>query len=114
VADIGGYHGSPSGASINTFTFLFGPRFSYRSKSRITPFGQVLLGGSHVSASVFGISGSSNPFAWSFGGGADLPITASQNVALRPQLDYVGLHSNGGTSNCVRLSVGLVYRFGKK
>ena len=114
VADIGGYHGSPAGASVNTYTFLFGPRFSYRSAGRIVPFAQTLFGGSHLTAAAGGFSGSSSPFAWSLGGGVDLPITARDTIALRPQVDYVGLHANGATTNCTRISVGLVFRFGQK
>jgi hypothetical protein len=33
---------------------------------------------------------------------------------LRPQVDYVGLRSNGSTSNCARISAAIVYRFGSK
>src|SRR5215471_7636476 len=50
AADFGGYHASPAGASLNTFSFLFGPRFSYRRTGRIVPFAQTLFGGAHLSA----------------------------------------------------------------
>src|SRR5215469_12348098 len=49
VADFGGYHGSTAGFGVTNFTYLFGPRFSYRSKSPLTPFAHVLLGGIHQS-----------------------------------------------------------------
>ena len=112
VADFGFYHSSPSGVSLNTTTYMFGPRFSYRSPARVTPFAQVLFGGGHASASAFGVTGTSNPFAYSFGGGVDVPVTSS--IALRPQVDYVGLRANGSTSNCARISAAVVFHFGAK
>lgn len=112
VADFGIYHSSPAGVSLNTETYMFGPRFSYRSPARVTPFAQVLFGGSHASASVAGTTATSNPFAYSFGGGADFPVTSS--IAIRPQVDYVGLRSGGSTSNCVRLSAAVVFHFGAR
>jgi opacity protein-like surface antigen len=107
VGDFGGYHGSPSGVSLNTYTYLFGPRLSLRNPTHITPFVQGLLGGSRVTADSGG--GSSNQFAFSFGGGIDYGLLP--HLALRPQLDYVGLHTSGQTTNCTRVSLGLVAHF---
>lgn len=112
VGDFGGYHSSPSGVSLTTYTYMFGPRLSYRTESTVTPFAQALFGGSHLTASAFGTSGSGNAFAFSFGGGADFRLT--DNLAFRPQFDYVGLHSNGSTENCARISAAIVFRFGQK
>src|SRR6184192_1610950 len=53
--------------------------------------------------------GSSNQFAYSFGGGVDVGLLP--HLALRPQLDYVGLRNSGQTANCTRLSVGFVVHF---
>lgn len=109
VGDVGGYHSSPFGASLNTYTFLVGPRFSLRGE-RVTPSAQVLFGGAHLTAGAGGFSASVTPFAISVGGGIDLRI--SQHVALRPQLAYLALRSSGQTENAARASVGLVFRFG--
>ena len=109
VGDVGGYHSSPVGGSVNTYTFLVGPRFSLRGE-RVTPFAQVLFGGAHLTAGAGGFSTSVTPFAISVGGGIDLRI--SQHVALRPQLDYLALRSGGQTGNVGRASLGLVFRFG--
>jgi opacity protein-like surface antigen len=114
VGDFGFYGGSPSGVSVNAFTYTFGPRFSIRKSERIVPFAQATFGASHVSASFDGTSGSTNPFAYSFGGGADVALTRSGRVGLRPEVEYFGLRENGGTSNCVRLSVGIVYHIGQR
>src|SRR2546426_5181904 len=51
VADFGGYHvnkiGGFPGDSAG-YTYLFGPRLSYpRSESKITPYAQILVGGTH-------------------------------------------------------------------
>src|SRR5436309_7260106 len=45
VGDFGGYHASPGGISLNTYTYLVGPRLSLRNPTKVTPFAQVLLGG---------------------------------------------------------------------
>jgi hypothetical protein len=107
VGDFGGYHASPGGVSLNTYTYLFGPRVSLRGPSKFTPFAQFLLGGSRLTAGSGG--GSSNQFAYSFGGGVDYGLLP--HLALRPQLDYVGLRNSGQTANCTRLSVGFVVHF---
>ncbi len=111
VGDVGGYHSSPFGVSLNTYTFLFGPRFSLRA-GKVTPFVQTLVGGAHMTASAFGMSQGTTPFAMSAGGGVDLRL--SQHVALRPQVDYIALRSQGQTLNAGRASMGLVFRFGEK
>src|SRR6266481_1970065 len=79
VADVGGYHASPSGVSVNTYTYMFGPRLSLRNPSSITPFVQALLGGSRITVDS---GGSSNQFAYSVGGGVDLRVLP--HLALRP------------------------------
>src|SRR5262249_60795311 len=48
VADIGGYHASPSGVSVNTYTYLFGPRISLPNPAPITPFLQGLVVGART------------------------------------------------------------------
>jgi opacity protein-like surface antigen len=107
VGDIGFYRASPGGASLNTYTYLFGPRLSFRNPSHLTPFGQVLFGGSRLTVGSGG--GSSNQFAYSFGGGVDIALLP--HLALRPQLDYIGLRNSGSTANCARGSLGFVVHF---
>jgi opacity protein-like surface antigen len=105
VGELGIYHANPIGGSFNTFTYLFGPRFSYRSHSRVTPFAQVLLGGAHIAAG----GGSANGFGYSAGGGLDFAIT--RRLAFRPQFDYIGIRSGGSTVNSLRASAGIVFGF---
>ncbi len=88
VGDFGFYGGSPSGVSVNAFTYTVGPRFSIRKSERIVPFAQATFGASHLSASFAGVSGSANPFTYSVGGGADVALSRSGKVALRPEVEY--------------------------
>jgi len=107
VGDVGGYHASPSGVSVNTYTYLFGPRLSFHNPTKLTPFVQGLLGGSRITVGSGG--GSNSQFAYSFGGGVDFGILP--HLAFRPQLDYVGLDTPGSRTNCTRVSAGLVVHF---
>jgi Outer membrane protein beta-barrel domain len=111
AGDFGVYHAEPFSVGLNTFTYQGGPRFYLRTHSRVTPFAQVLVGGAHLSAGGGGASGSANGFAFSAGGGVDLGL--SKHWAVRPQVDYLGIHSSGDTLNSIRASVGVVFRFGK-
>jgi hypothetical protein len=110
VADIGYYHGSPGGVGLNAVSYLFGPRFNFRKSEKVVPFFQALFGAAHSSAS--GVS--SNNFAYGFGGGADLGISHSGKVGLRPQFDYIGIRASGTTINSERLSIGIVFHIGEK
>jgi hypothetical protein len=105
VGDFGAYHASPGGISLNTYTYLFGPRLTLRNPTKINPFVQALAGGSRLS----GGGGSSNQFAFSVGGGVDIGMLP--HLALRPQVDYVGLHNSGQTLNCTRVSLGVNIHF---
>jgi outer membrane protein OmpA-like peptidoglycan-associated protein len=136
VADFSGFHADkfgpnapPTGGVVNAsgdvVTYMFGPRLSFRHK--VTPFVQVLFGGVYASAvTVSGCSGfgctplpSENALALAAGGGLDL--TLSRHVALRLfQAEYLMTRfadrsTNVGQTarqNDLRLSVGLVFRFG--
>jgi|SRR5262249_54680644 len=118
VADFGAYHNGNilnSGVDGTLSTYLFGPRVSYRHFNRITPFGQVLFGVAHASASIAGTSGSDNAFAMTLGGGVDVGV--SRHFAVRPfQVDYLLTRFDEGTGNArsqnnLRVSTGVVFRF---
>jgi opacity protein-like surface antigen len=97
-------------------TYLFGPRVSYRSYRRITPFGEALFGVAHAGASIAGGSlGSQNAFAMTLGGGVDYRLT--NRFSIRPlQVDYLltrfpeGTGSNQ-TQNNLRASTGILIHF---
>ena len=110
VGDFGVYHGSPAGIGFTATSYLFGPRFSFRSNDKFVPFVQALFGGVHASAA----GASTNNFGFSFGGGVDVGIAKDGMIALRPQFDYVGVRNSGTTTNTERISVGIVFNFGSK
>jgi opacity protein-like surface antigen len=110
AADVGGYHSNPFGVDLNTYSYMFGPRLSYRTASRVTPFTQALLGAAHTTGSAFGASASNNSFAFSAGGGVEIRL--SHSIAFRPQADYILLRSNGANLNCARVSAAIVFQFG--
>ena len=132
AADFGGSQisslNTSAGPSINVdaklFTYLFGPRFSYRKWKTFTPFGQVLFGGAHISdVTAFGmtVAKSENAFAMTVGGGLDWNVT--KLIAIRVgQVEYAltkfsnpfALPGTSGTQNNVRVSAGIVFRLGTK
>ena len=68
----------------SAYTYVFGPRLSYRRYERITPFAQALFGGVHASSvKISGCTGSPTArlwvptirFATMLGGGFDLRIS---------------------------------------
>ena len=92
VADFGGYHNGNilgSGVDGTLSTYLFGPRFSYRSYHHFKPFAETLFGAGHAGASIAGgANGSQNAFAMAIGGGVDYRI--SNRFSIRPlQVDYL-------------------------
>jgi opacity protein-like surface antigen len=115
VADFGGYHTSKFGVGANLFTYLFGPKLAFRSNEKVTPFVHVLFGGAHLSAGGFGLSGSDNAFAVAFGGGVDAKV--NKNIAIRvAQVEYLLTKFTDGVDdrqNNVRISTGIVFRFGE-
>jgi hypothetical protein len=138
VGDFGGYNDtrlqltgagadparvSDSGGSV--FSYMGGPRLSYRNHSRITPFAQVLLGGVHASeVTLSNCSGAGctplpaqNAFAIVGGGGVDIRVF--HRLSIRAiQAEYMMTRfadpttNAGAMQNDLRLSSGLVYRFG--
>jgi len=139
VADFGGYDDSQlqlTGAGANqplvvnasgtSYTFLAGPRLSYRNTSRFTPFAQALFGDVHATAvTVSNCTGTActplpaqDAFAMTAGAGLDIGLT--RHISLRAvQAEYMmtrfaALPATGSstTQNDLRLSTGLVFRFG--
>src|SRR3989454_5178396 len=87
VADFGGYHvnkiGGFPGDSAG-YTYLFGPRLSYpRSESKITPYAQILFGGTHLGRGALQ-AGSDKTFALAVGGGLDADPTQHIGLPLGP------------------------------
>ncbi|MGB7942238.1 MAG: outer membrane beta-barrel protein [Terriglobales bacterium] len=140
AADLGGckYFGqtipAPLSSNINGsgFTFLFGPRLTFRSKSAFQPFTELNFGGMRISLSCensnsqctesFGTgSYSKTAFALTVGGGFDIKL--SKKFSLRPvQAEYLYTRFGNDCSlevctfnnsqNSFRLKSGIVINWG--
>jgi hypothetical protein len=120
VADGGIYRfgGLPSGLDSTMYTYLFGPRYTFRRVSRVTPFAEVLLGDGRLNASAGGISAGENGFSMAIGGGLDWPLRRRFSIRLI-EAEYLltrfdRVTGTSATQNDVRISAGLVFRFGSK
>lgn len=112
--EFGGYHDGTvnnAPADVTIFTYLFGPKFTYRNSSRVTPFGEILLGGGYVNGPP-----SNNAFTFAAGGGFDLWLT--RHISWRMvQTDYIMTRftNDGGNfpQNNVRVSSGVLIHWGE-
>lgn len=118
VADFGGYgfSGLGSGLSATMYTYLFGPRYTFHKIGRISPYAQVLLGGGRLNATSGSVQAGENGFAVAIGGGLNIRLTHHWEIRA-PQVEYLMTRfpdttGAGATQNNVRISAGLVYRFG--
>ncbi|SEB49353.1 OmpA family protein [Terriglobus roseus] len=110
-------------SSGSVYSMLFGPRFSFRAK-HFTPFVQVLGGGAYATAvTLKNCTTACTPlpeqgsFAMTAGGGLD--VNVSRHLAIRAvQAEYLMTRFANtttavrSTQNDMRLSAGLVFRFG--
>ena len=118
LADFGAYRfsGLPVGLNSTMYTYLFGPRISLRKSSHVTPFGQVLLGGGRLNASSGGVDAGENGFAMAAGGGVDIGFRSHMAIRLI-QAEYLltrfpSVNGVSAEQNDMRLSAGIVFRFG--
>ncbi|MGB7925006.1 MAG: porin family protein [Pyrinomonadaceae bacterium] len=121
VADVSGHRGGFDGFGVSERqrfnSFLVGPRFSLRKNKRVTPFVHALFGPTHVSVKVTEngetFRGSDTSFSMFLGGGVDIKV--SDHVAIRAiQLEYGRANLFEESQSRGRVSVGVVFRFGKK
>ncbi len=137
VADFGAYTNSEvrftgayaetvgvDNSNVAVLTYLVGPRFSFRRSERFTPFVQALFGGVHANRVVLSDCATNclllpyeTTFALTAGGGLDFNLR--RHFAIRiVQAEYLmtrftdSTSGNSGTQNYVRLSSGIVFRFG--
>jgi opacity protein-like surface antigen len=111
VADFSGHYSSDS---LSNYSFLVGPRFTYRTQSRITPFAHALAGVAREGEGTVSLNGPGGRtyrtgIAYALGGGVDAALT--ERIAVRViQLDYFDqdamFYRNGP-----RISTGFVFRF---
>jgi len=111
VIDVSGH----STTEMEEFNFMIGPQYTYewkgirfyghglfgKARDRLRQPGTTQLEPSHLGKAV------------AFGGGVDLPLKG--RFSVRPiQADYLITSEFGSTQHNLRLSTGLVYRFGKR
>jgi outer membrane immunogenic protein len=127
VGDFGITHSGTTGTqpfSLNIYTYEFGPRVSWRNHTKLTPYGQVLIGGGHANGTLYTSSlgsglaplGASNDFNFTAGGGVDWKINHGFSVRLA-QAEYLhtqfpNAHDNSQSN--FRLSTGVVFSFGQR
>jgi outer membrane immunogenic protein len=120
VADVGYVRaGSITSAdrSLSIMSFLFGPRFSLRTRGRFTPYAQALFGDGRGSGTL--LSGSTTPvtnnaFAMALGGGMDYALT--RRFAVRGQVEYLQTRFSNlanNRENNLRITIGIVYHLGR-
>ena len=111
--DFTSHFGTEAGNKVNTQTITYGPVFSYRKHPSAVPFAHCLLGAVRGSADYLDISKSAWQFTVVAGGGLDVKLTDA--VALRViQADYVMTRFSSTSQDNIRLSAGIVLRFGRK
>ena len=109
-----------SGQSLLLTSYTIGSRYTFATRGRFQPFGQVLVGGVHAGGSFApgagGFPGSSNSVAVLAGGGLNFGL--NRYLWLRAfQADYYLTHFANGINNHqnnLRISAGFVVRFGDK
>jgi len=137
AADLGGcrFFGNTVGLGNtitgNQFTYLFGPRLTFRNASPFRPFFELNFGGDRLSASCKNSAGncltavgggtySKNAFAMTVGGGFDIQI--NKKFSIRPiQAEYLytrfgnscaSCGNNNANQNSFRLKSGVVIAWG--
>jgi len=113
----------------NVFTVMFGPRVSFRDHDRLTPFLQVLGGVAHAddvtlvncTAPIYACTPLLRETVFTMTAGGGLDYRVNHRIALRLfQAEYLltrfrdptSLTGDTGWQNNVRLSAGIVFRFG--
>lgn len=108
VADFSGNYGKNYGLAFNAYNFLAGPELAYR-RHRNTIFIRGLVGVARNNVSAATDSG------FEYGGGGGLDIGLRRHLAVRAlQADYLKTHTFGVDQTNIRLSTGLVFRWGSK
>lgn len=105
-------------ASVKSYTYVFGPRFSFGKGERMNPYFHTLLGFDRLTAktqttiggTTTEISATDTGFATTLGGGVILGMTKHMGINLGG--DYLMTNHNA-TAHNFRISAGVVFRFGE-
>ena len=98
---------------MSIHSFAGGPHFSSRMSNGlgVAPFGHVLVGAAHASASFFGLGGSTTHFLLEPGGGINYWFR--NNLGIRLGGDYRRIFSDNGDTNQFRFHAGVVFGLGR-
>jgi hypothetical protein len=108
VADFSGNYGKNYGLAFNAYNFLTGPELAYR-RGRNSIFIRGLVGVARNN-----VSGNTNS-GFEYGGGGGFDIGLRPHLAVRAlQADYLKTHTFGVDQTNIRVSTGLVFRWGSK
>jgi hypothetical protein len=113
VLDFSSHYGTEAAFKTQMQTVMYGPVFAYRKHPSIVPFVHGMLGAVRGGPEYLDISKSELQFGMIGGGGVDLKV--SRRVSLRLiQADYLMTRFSSTRQDNIRLSAGIVFRFGKK
>lgn len=118
VADVYyGRNGQINGTDeqISIFNYVFGPRYTYRTSTRYTPYGQVLVGASRVSSNYYAYQSGDTSLALQ--GGAGVEIYLKPRFAVPVEADWIHSQALNGVNsrqNNLRVGFGVIYRFGPR
>lgn len=102
-----------TGQNITIFNYLFGPRYTYRPRSRFVPYGQVMLGGAKEDVNiVFDIN--RNAFGVLAGGGVTTQLKHRFGVTIiEGDWIYTRIpNAVNNRQNDIRIATGITYHFG--
>jgi hypothetical protein len=97
---------------LRVFTFMAGPRFASHAVAAVTPFAQVLVGGSHASGGFQFDGALTTGSTYQPGAGVDLNVRP--RVGIRLQGDYRVIRTQGHNSKESRFLAGVVFRSGQR
>jgi len=92
--------------NIRIHSYMAGPRVSSHANSLVTPFGQFLVGGSHMSGGVEWDGALNTGLTYQPGGGVDVRI--APGTAIRLQGDYRIIRTSGRNNKQSRFLAGVV------
>ena len=92
--------------NVTVLTFMAGPRVASHANSLVTPFAQMLLGGSHIKGGLEWDGALNTGFTYQPGAGVDLRV--ARNAALRLQADYRIIRTSGRNNKETRFLGGIV------
>jgi hypothetical protein len=97
---------------IRLLSYLGGPRVASHAASAVTPFAQILFGGTHMSGGTEFDGALNTGFTYQPGAGVDVRV--GPKVSVRLQGDYRIIRTTGHNNNQSRVLTGVVYNFGSQ